>query len=67
MSKIDKIDQLKKLFFNKKFDEIIIEIEKIKDKNSLYLNILGAARLNRDNLEKQDKENALSNFEEAYL
>ena len=67
MLDIDKLDQLKKLFFSKKYDEIIIEIENIKDKNSLYLNILGAARLNRNNLEKNDRENALSNFEEAYL
>ena len=67
MLDIDKLDQLKKLFINKQYDEIITEIENIKDKNSLYLNILGAARLNRNNLEKQDRENALSNFEEAYL
>ena len=67
MLDIDKLDQLKKLFFSKQYDEIIIEIENIKDKNSLYLNILGAARLNRNNLEKKDRENALSNFEEAYL
>ena len=35
MSHIDKLDQLKKLFFSKKYNEIIIEIENIKDKNSL--------------------------------
>ncbi len=67
MSDIDKLDQLKNLFFNKQYDKIIIEIGNIKNKNSLYLNILGAARLNRNNLEKHDREHALLNFEEAYL
>ena len=67
MSDIDKLHQLKKLFFNKQYDKVIIEIENTKDKNSLYLNILGAARLKRNNLEKHDRENALLNFEEAYL
>ena len=67
MSIPEKIKTLQILFKNKKFDELIEEIEKIKDKNSLLLNIYGVSKILRNNATQNDKLSALENFEKAYL
>ena len=50
MSIPEKIKTLQILFKNKKFDQLIEEIEKIKDKNSLLLNIYGVSKILRNNV-----------------
>ncbi len=67
MSIPEKIKTLQILFKNKKFDQLIEEIEKIKDKNSLLLNIYGVSKILRNNVTQNDKLSALENFEKAYL
>ena len=67
MSIPEKVKKLQILFKNKKFDELIKEIEKTKDKNSLLLNISGVSKILRNNATQNDKLSALENFEKAYL
>ena len=67
MSIPEKVKKLQILFKNKKFDELIKEIEKTKDKNSLLLNIYGVSKILRNNATQNDKLSALENFEKAYL
>ena len=59
----------KKLFSEKKYSEIIHEIEKNKNqiKSAGLLNLLGASMLLRGDREKDDLYQANQNFKEAYL
>jgi len=65
-----KIIDIKKLFQEKKYTEIISQLEnnitKIQ-KNSGILNLLGACRLLRGKSNKEDLSSALEDFRKAYL
>ena len=67
MNTIEKIGNFKRLFKEKKFDELIAQIDEYKNLNQLMINIYAAAKLLRNNAEKDDKISALRNFEKAYL
>ena len=60
-------NEIKNLFFQKKFSEIIFLIEtKFKEKSSEILNILAISRLSEQRSRETYKQ-ALTEFEEAYL
>ena len=63
----EKLKSFQTLFKNQKYDELIEEIEKIVDKNSVILNIYAVSKLMRNNGLREDKLSALENFEKAYL
>ena len=67
MNLFEKIENFKNLFKQKKFDELINQIDEIEEKNSFIINIYAAAKLLRNNIEKKDKLSALQHFEKAYL
>ena len=67
MNLFEKIENFKNLFKQKKFDELINQIDEIEEKNSFIINIYAAAKLLRNDIEKKDKLSALQNFEKAYL
>ena len=66
----DKILEIKKLFIEKKYIEIIILIENIAEKNDLtaqLFNILGASKTLKLNANKEDIISAIECFRKGYL
>ena len=64
----DSIENYKKLFFDKKYDEIISQIENNKNQRSAkILHILGICKVIKGGHNKDIKLSARENFREAYL
>ena len=68
MNLIERIKLYKKLFSEKKFSQIINEIENFEtNKTSQIINILGVCKMMKKNKSKEDLISANHNFKEAYL
>ena len=68
MNSPERIKLYNKLFSEKKFSQIIEEIEKFeKFKTSQILNILGVCKMLQNNRSKEDLISANENFRQAYL
>jgi predicted O-linked N-acetylglucosamine transferase (SPINDLY family) len=68
MSLSERLKLYQQLFFEKKFSQIINEIENFeKNKNSQILNILGVCKIMNKKKNKKDLLSAKENFREAYL
>jgi hypothetical protein len=68
MSSSERLKLYQQLFFEKKFSQIINEIENFeKTKNSQILNILGVCKMMKKKKTKEDILSASENFREAYL
>ncbi len=67
MNSSETLKKLISLFQNQKYNEVINEIDKIKNKDSVILNLYGGAKLLRNDKTKNDKVSALESFEKGYL
>ena len=68
MNLTERIKLYKKLYSEKKFSQIINEIENFEtNKTSQIINILGVSKMMKENKSKEDLISANKNFKEAYL